>query len=317
VTGWASGRGESLVDLLTREGAGVTHRLAAGDCLWREGDRADSVVILREGALEVVSASPDCEHIIVLRRLDPGTLLGEVSCLDGGGRSAGIRAALDSVVTRYSAADFRSLLHRHPESLELLLMQQVQTVRCLTAQVSQHHHRSITDQLTQLYNLGFFIERLGLELERAAKTGDILAVIMFDIDEFKPYNDRYGHQAGNEVLVQVAQLLRRSGRRGDIMARYGGEEFIALLYGAEHKEACVFAERVRRKVQATDFAGPEVQERRGVTLSGGLACYPADATDLDSLILRADARLYQAKAQGRNRVSAARAEARPRSVVSR
>jgi diguanylate cyclase (GGDEF)-like protein len=311
---WSSGGADSLGDLLTQQGGGKTLTLEAGHCLWQEGDPADSVIFLREGELEVVSARPDCEDVIVLRRLGPGAVLGEISCLDGGRRSAGVRAEVESIVTRYPLADFRALLRRRPQILEPLLIQQLETVRHLTAQVTQHHRRAITDQLTQLYNLGFFVERLGLELERAEKTGDGLAVIMLDIDHFKRFNDRYGHQAGNEVLVQMGHLLKRSGRRGDIMARYGGEEFIVLLYGANHLEACAFAERVRRKVEAMNLGHRQAQSRRGITVSGGVACYPEDAKGLDSLILAADANLYRAKEQGRNRVSAAGAAARPRPV---
>jgi CRP-like cAMP-binding protein len=81
---WAGGSAEPLGDLLARCCTGTTLTLEAGDCLWREGDHAACVVVLREGALEVVSAGPDCEDIIVLRRLVPGEVLGEISCLDGG-----------------------------------------------------------------------------------------------------------------------------------------------------------------------------------------------------------------------------------------
>jgi diguanylate cyclase (GGDEF)-like protein len=289
----------SLADLLERFGSEV--RLTAGQFLWREGDAGDSVVLLQEGALEVVTDSPD-GTIVVLRVLEPGAVLGEIACLDGRSRSAGIRARSDARVSRYPATSFRDLLHRRPDILEQLLLQQVETVRRLTAQVTRSHQRAITDTLTRLYNLGFFTERLGLEMERAEKTGDPLSVVMFDIDHFKHFNDTNGHQAGNDALVRVAQILKSSGRRGDIVARYGGEEFVVLLYGATRGEAGRFAEAVRRNVELTDFVGGSDQPLGRVTLSGGVACYPDDARELNSLIVVADGNLYRAKQLGRNRV---------------
>jgi diguanylate cyclase (GGDEF)-like protein len=294
-----SGYQGSLADLLARYGAEL--QLAAGDDLWREGDPGDSVVLLLEGILEVIFDSPD-GHVVVLRRLEPGAVLGEIACLDGRPRSAGIRAATDARITRCPAGRFRDLLHRRPDILEQLLLQQVETVRRLTAQVTRSHHRAITDPLTHLYNLGFFTERLGLEMERAEKTGDPLSVVMFDIDHFKHFNDSHGHQAGNDALVMVAQILKSSGRRGDIVARYGGEEFVVLLYGAGREEAGRFAEAVRRNIELTDFVGGGEQPLGRVTLSGGVACFPEDAGELNALIVVADGNLYRAKQQGRNRV---------------
>lgn len=293
---------DSLGDLLAQLGDGVRVRLSAGEYLWREHHFADSVAILREGMLAVTSAGADDDHEVLLRLLSPGAVLGEISCLDRGRRSASIRAQSSSVVTLYSAVEFRGLVRRCPSLFEALLIQQVQTVRRLTLQVAKHHRRAITDQLTQLYNLGFFVDRLGLELERAEKTGDPLALIMIDIDHFKRFNDRYGHQAGNDALKQVGQILKGVGRRGDIVARYGGEEFITLLYGATRTEAGAFAESLRCKVEATDFADDAAQAPRRMTLSGGVACYPDDACALNPLLLAADANLYVAKQRGRNRV---------------
>jgi diguanylate cyclase (GGDEF)-like protein len=294
-----------LGELLGRVDGGICRTLRTGEYLWREGDVADSVALLRAGTLEVVSAGGDGEDAIVLRLLQPGTVLGEIACLDGGGRSADIRAGCPSEVVCYPATLFRTLLRERPRVLEMLLLQQAETVRRLTAQVTQHHRRAITDPLTGLYNLAFFVERLALEIDRAQKTGDPLAVVMLDIDHFKLFNDRYGHQAGNSALVQVSGILRAAGRRGDIIARYGGEEFIALLYGAGADEACRFAERVRSRVQVSDFADDGAQPPRRLTVSAGVACYPSENADPDCLIMEADTQLYRAKEVGRDRVMTA------------
>jgi diguanylate cyclase (GGDEF)-like protein len=277
--------------------------LAAGQWLWREGDPGHDVVVLAEGTLQVVHEGPDGE-LVILRELQPGAVLGEIAFLDGRPRSAGVRAATPCRIARIAATEFRDLLRQRPEVLEALLLQQIQVVRSLTVQVTRTHRRAITDPLTRLYNVGFFGERLELELERARETADPVSVAMFDIDHFKHYNDAHGHQQGNLALVQVADLLRGSGRRGDVIARYGGEEFVALLYGATRDEARRFADGVRRSVEASVFVGGETQPQGRVTLSGGVATFPEDAATADGLIEAADQNLYRAKNSGRNRIVA-------------
>jgi diguanylate cyclase (GGDEF)-like protein len=139
-------------------------------------------------------------------------------------------------------------------------------------------------------------------VDRARETGDQLAVVLFDIDHFKHFNDTNGHEEGNVVLSTLASLMKQVGRRGDILARYGGEEFISLLYGAGRDEAARFAEAVRHAIGDHAFPGGEKQPGGRVTLSGGVAVFPDDAPDAQVLIEAADRNLYRAKEAGRNRV---------------
>lgn len=280
---------------------GAEARLEQGAYLWREGDPGDHVVLLLDGFLEVTHNTPEGQ-IVVLRTVETGAIVGEIAALDGRPRSATVRASTPCRVVRIAANVFRQVLHRRTDILEELYWMQVERVRSLTRQVTQTHDRAITDPLTHLYNFGFFRERLGLELERARKTGDNLALIMFDIDHFKNFNDVHGHQDGNMVLVTVADILRTSGRRGDIVARYGGEEFVVLLYGATRDEAARFADSARVSIAAHSFAGGETQPLGRVTISGGVAAFPADASGDEALIKAADARLYRAKELGRDRI---------------
>jgi len=300
----------SLSELLARFGA--KSRLPAGAVLWKEGDPGDEVVLLIEGKLEVTTRSSEGDTH-VLSTLHADEVLGEIACLDGDPRSAGVRAASDCLLARYPGKDFRELVHKRPDILEDLLLHQVKLVRQLTRKVTRDRQRAITDPLTRLYNLGFFTERLALELERAEKSDDPLSVVMFDIDHFKHYNDTQGHQVGNDALVRVAQLLKGRGRRGEIVARYGGEEFVALLYGAGPAEGARFAEGVRRLIAQTDFYGGETQPLGRLTLSGGVASFPDDARDASSLVVIADGHLYRAKQAGRNRIVGTADEPGPRS----
>ena len=281
---------------------GRESRLDAGAVLWKEGDPGDSVVFLREGTLEVVNDAAEAEEV-VLRILEAGTVVGEIST-DGSNRSATVRARTPCLILKVPAPVFRQFARDEPEFLERLFWTQVDRVRSLTREVTRTHQRAITDALTRLYNHGFFRQRLEIEIDRARETGDQVSLVLFDIDHFKKYNDSYGHEEGNEVLVGVAQIMKGIGRRGDIIARYGGEEFVALLYGAGCQEARTFAETVRRAVEKHPFAGTGGRDVRKVTVSSGCATFPQPAASDDDLIKIADEKLYQAKARGRNCVVA-------------
>lgn len=170
----------------------------------------------------------------------------------------------------------------------------------------------ITDVLTGLYNRRYLQHRLGDELARAQRSGRALACIIFDVDHFKPINDRWGHPAGDRVLAQIAHLIREECRASDIAIRYGGEEFAVLLPGTGMAEALQVAERTRRAVAAGEFVLPNDEAIR-LTISAGISCaHPAPAgEDLktlgDRLIAEADVQLYRAKAEGRDRVCGATA----------
>jgi len=282
---------------------GTQRALAPGTVLWKEGDPGDSVAYLVEGTLEVLNKSDEQE--VVLRTMEPGTIVGELSS-DGGSRSASVRARTACRLIKVPAAAFSELLRRRPDILEELYRVQVARVRDLTREVTRSHRRAITDTLTHLYNVGFFRERLDIELDRARETGDQLSVVFFDIDHFKHYNDTNGHEEGNVVLEALAGIMKGVGRRGDILARYGGEEFVALLYGADQDEAARFAESVREAVETQRFRGGEKQPLGRVTMSAGVATFPDDADDDQALIEAADRNLYRAKDGGRNRVVSAR-----------
>jgi diguanylate cyclase (GGDEF)-like protein len=161
---------------------------------------------------------------------------------------------------------------------------------------------AITDRLTGLYNFGYFLDRLKEEKMRAERYHRLLSLIILDIDHFKKYNDTNGHPAGNEVLKKIAEILKIEAREVDIVARYGGEELVIILPETSRKRAAELAERIRETVAATIFGKMESQPLKKVTLSAGVATYPVDASNEDSLIKKADASLYEAKSRGRNQV---------------
>lgn len=163
--------------------------------------------------------------------------------------------------------------------------------------------QSMADALTGLGNRRAFDEALEVELKRARRAGGWVGLVMMDVDHFKRFNDRYGHQAGDDALVTVGRVLTRVARAEDRACRIGGEEFALLLPGADERAAAIVAERVRRDVQEHGpAAGP-------VTISLGVAASRGD--DGQALLAAADARLYAAKEAGRNRVVGATAATAP------
>lgn len=166
---------------------------------------------------------------------------------------------------------------------------------------------AFTDSLTGLPNRRAIVARFEEEAARWSRTGTGFALAVFDIDRFKEVNDTHGHLAGDALLCHVGRLLAGSKRTEDVLGRLGGEEFVVMMCGHQSGGAAVAADRLRELVAST----PLVQggNALSVTLSGGLALLPEDGSDWDKLFAVADARLYEAKRAGRNRVVSAQAAA--------
>jgi diguanylate cyclase (GGDEF)-like protein len=162
--------------------------------------------------------------------------------------------------------------------------------------VHRLERQSRADPLTGLGNRRAFDEALAAELARARRAERPLGLVIVDVDHFKRFNDRHGHQAGDDALASVGRVLLAEARAGDRACRIGGEEFAVVLPGADEAAAAAVAERIRRGVE-----GAPAQER--MTVSLGVASMEGEE-DAESLVARADARLYAAKAAGRNRVVA-------------
>jgi diguanylate cyclase (GGDEF)-like protein len=168
---------------------------------------------------------------------------------------------------------------------------------------SRLYNKSITDQMTGLYNTRHFEDTLKLQLENVRATGAPLSLAVSDIDHFKKFNDTHGHKAGDAVLQTVARVMESCIRpgTGDLVFRYGGEEFCMLMPNTEPEEAAELMETYRKKVEAqiVNHEGEDMS----VTVSIGISCSPKDSVDQQGLFEKADECLYVAKENGRNQVN--------------
>jgi len=160
---------------------------------------------------------------------------------------------------------------------------------------------SVRDGLTGLYNRREFDKRLEEEMQRSRRYNHAFCLTLIDLDHFKDINDRYGHQAGDDVLIAVGDLVRLNVRPVDVVCRYGGEELVVILSETDEKGALIVAERIRRTVAESMTATPEGDAIQ-VTVSIGLAAFPRDGDNPARLIKAADEALYGAKQEGRNLV---------------
>lgn len=162
---------------------------------------------------------------------------------------------------------------------------------------------AITDGLTKLYNYRYIYDELERQVNRVKYNGGVFSLIIIDIDHFKAFNDMYGHQIGDEILQNLAVVLKNNVRAKDSVGRYGGEEFAIILPDISSVEAAGIAERIRQAVEKTELARTASGKGLYITISAGVASYPDDALSVDDLVRKADnALLFGAKQDGRNKV---------------
>lgn len=172
----------------------------------------------------------------------------------------------------------------------------------IVSRLHRHLRQSSSDQLTGLFNRAYFNEFLAAEVRRSKRYSRVFAVAMVDIDRFKTFNDTYGHAAGDQALRTIATRIQHGVRRSDLVARYGGEEMVLVMPETNLQAARKRLETIRENVAGEGIKVPKRDEGVRVTISAGVACWPADGENSDDLLHTADARLFHAKALGRDRV---------------
>lgn len=204
-------------------------------------------------------------------------------------------------------ADLEERMRRRTQALEIRNAALNQLRLTLETTNQRLKRLAAIDALTGIANRRHFDRSLDRELRRARRDSQPLSLIFLDLDEFKRFNDTYGHARGDEVLRRVAQTLNETFRRGgDFVARYGGEEFAVVLPGVDARRAALYAERLRRRIWrlSIPYQVGEIADR--VTISGGVATIgPGMIATPEQLLRAADTALYRAKCQGRNQIASA------------
>jgi diguanylate cyclase (GGDEF)-like protein len=232
----------------------------------------------------------------------------DLSSLGIGSGPAGSAGRLIWLPLRVGGQEIGALLGRGPSPLRLnqdqveaatLLAQHAASLLDAALALRREQLAAVTDELTGLLNRRGFRERFREQLERAARTGRPLAIVVLDCDDLKAVNDRGGHELGDLVLQMISDFLRSEKRLEDVAARLGGDEFGLVIPDATSEEAVAVAERLRRSLIARGL-----ESGHPITATFGVAAYPRDGQGLADLLRAADGAMFQAKAEGKNRTLA-------------
>jgi diguanylate cyclase (GGDEF)-like protein len=265
------------------------------------------IYIVLSGQLAVHLGAVDAPKIA---DLPPGACAGEMSLIEDKDPSAYVVAVDDSHLMVVSHAILWQMVdrsHAFAKNLLVVLSERVRSDNEYIANslgiLRRAEHNARTDALTGLGNRRWMLEMFDRELARSRCAKEALCLMMLDVDGFKRFNDQYGPIAGDRVLAAVASTLREYLRPTDLIARYGGDEFAVLLPGSALADAEQTGNRLREQLKARSPASLPTP----VTISIGVAAAATEDT-LDELVHRADAAMYAAKAAGRDRVTARRAD---------
>lgn len=248
---------------------------------------------------------------VPLTTVDPGECVGEMSIIDSRVPSAQVSATETTLVLEIEQEILWLMVsasHEIARNLLYIMSERVRYSNLVIAdsmELQRKYQRFATiDALTGLHNRGWLDDMFSREVKRSERDQLPLCLIMIDVDNFKKFNDEYGHLAGDSVLVKVAESIRSPLRPNDLVARFGGEEFSVLLPETTLQHALIVAERLCECVAQTDMGTLDDVQLPRVTISLGVAEYQ-HGYELESMIAAADVAMYHAKRGGRNCVKAA------------
>lgn len=280
--------------------------LAAGEQLLAPGAKNEHVFLVLSGSLNIHVGSTSSP---ALANVEVGACVGEMSIIEDRDPSAFVIAAEDThllVVHQSILWDMVNASHEFAKNLLVVLSERVRSHNRVIAdgysELQKFERHATTDALTGLGNRHSMEDSFPREIRRCANDEQPVALIMIDVDNFKDFNDRFGHIAGDRALTAVAHILKAQFRPNDILVRYGGDEFAVLLPGVDDEQAVAIADRVRQCVSGDTGDGGDSLIQVPIRISMGVATI-ADACSLDQLIRSADAALYRAKRAGRDAVS--------------
>ncbi len=280
--------------------------LDKGELLLSPGVPNESVFIVLSGSLNVHVGSLDTP---VLATMDVGACIGEMSIIEDRNPSAfviGAEASHLLVIHQTVLWEMVNASHEFSKNLLVVLSERVRWHNRVIAdsygELRKFERHAKTDALTGLNNRYGMEETFLREIKRCEQDEQPISLVMIDIDNFKTFNDQFGHMAGDRALSAVASILKHQFRPRDLIVRYGGDEFAVLLPGIDEKKSLSIADRVRQAVCGTTGDGSDSLIRIPIRISMGVAQLESNA-NLTTLIRAADAALYRAKHAGRDVVS--------------
>ncbi|MFZ2054676.1 MAG: diguanylate cyclase [Candidatus Aminicenantales bacterium] len=272
----------------------------------RVANGKDALRLAQSGGVDLILLDillPDTNGFEVCRQLRStekgrGIPIVIITCLDD------MESKVKSIELETDDFLIKPIVGRELQARVKILLEKKRQLDNLRSHCEKALNSAVVDWLTGLYNHGYFRKFLDLEIKKSLRQRYPITLIMIDIDNFKTYNDTYGHPIGDVILQELAQVVRKSVREVDLVARYGGDEFAVVLPYSDGQGALRVAQRIEKAIKTHGFS-PKIPARgTKLTVSMGVAWYPEDAVHVDELIHTADQKLYGAKTQGRNRISA-------------
>ncbi len=280
--------------------------IAAGDLLLSPGEKNEHVFVVLSGSLNVHVGAPDTPLIATM---ESGACVGEMSIIEDRDPSAYVIGAEDTHLLLIHQTVLWNMVdasHEFAKNLLVVLSERVRSHNRVIAdnfgELRKFERHATTDALTSLANRHAMEESFPREIARCVEKEKPAALMMIDVDNFKQFNDMFGHIAGDRALSAVARILRAQFRPRDLLVRYGGDEFAVLLPDVTTEQAMVVGERVRQAVSGTTGDGSDSLIRIPLKISMGVADLQPQGT-LERLIRDADKALYRAKHAGRDTVS--------------